>query len=94
MASQSKGKKAIPIYVDPNVHREILVYATETGQTIQEVIKGISDTCNQSFLELVAQIKEMKRKAYEQQLKAEEDQRISSEHPLEVPGHEVEPILQ
>lgn len=86
------GKKAIPIYVDPSIHREILVYAAETSSTIQEVIKPMADEFIQDLLKLVSQIREMRRKAEIERLKQEEESKISLENPLIVSGHEVDPI--
>src|SRR5690349_12708286 len=88
----STGKKFVPLYMDKALNQEIMVYAAETGTTIQDVVKPVTDEAIQSILRLVADIKEMRKQAYIKQLQEEEAQRIAAENPLQVTGHEVEPI--
>lgn len=87
-----EGKRMIPVYVSEAVYREIKVYGAETDKTIQEVCKIPSEAFEQSAIQLVSEIKEMKRKAEEERIRQEEANRLSMENPLQVPGHEVEPI--
>ena len=89
-----QGKRMIPIHIDESIYREIKVYAAETDQTFQEIIKGEVQTFEQSLLKIVSEIKEMRSKALQEKLRIEEEQRIAAEHPMPVPGHEVEPITQ
>lgn len=88
----SNGRKYIPLFVDDAVHREIIVYATETGQTMQDVVKPAFDDCLQSILKIVAQIKEMKKQAYLKALKEEEERKLVEENPMPVSGHVEDPI--
>lgn len=88
----STSKKYTPLYLDESIHREIMVYAAETGQTIQEIIKPETDECIQAIIKRVSQIKEMRKQAYLKTLREEEEKQLAAENPLIVPGHEVEPI--
>lgn len=86
------GKKMLPVYVDEAIYREIKVYSALTDQSMQGVIKPLADEFEQSAIRLVTTIKEMKLKAEQERQRIEEEKRIILEHPLQVPGHEVEEI--
>ena len=86
------SKKYIPIFLDEAVHRQIRLYAVETGQTMIDVLKPLIDRFKDDSLVLLSQIKEMRAKAEAERQRLEEAQRIADENPLVVPGHEVEPI--
>lgn len=90
--AQVAGKRMIPMYIDEAIYREVKVYAAETDQTFQQVIKTEAEAFEQSLLKVVTTIKQMRAKAEVDRQRQEEAQRISAENPLEVPGHEVEPI--
>ena len=90
--AQIPGKRMIPMYIDESIYREVKVYAAETDQTFQQVIKIEAEAFEQSLLKVVTTIKEMRSKAERERQRIEEAQRISDENPLQVPGHEVEPI--
>jgi hypothetical protein len=87
-----KGKKQIVVYIDEPIFRELKVYAAETDQYLQDVIKPLSDEFTQSALKLIAQIKELKQEAEAKRLKEIEEARIAAEHPMEVSGVPVEPV--
>jgi hypothetical protein len=89
---QIPGKRMIPLYIDESIYREIKVYAAETDQTFQEVMKIESDDFEQSLLKLVTTIKEMKRKADLENQRLEEVRRLATENPLIVSGHPEDPI--
>ena len=86
----SQGRKYVPIFLEESLHREILVYAAETGQTMQDVLKPVLEESVQSIIKLVTQIREMRKQAYLQSLKEEEERKLTEENPLQVPGHPVE----
>ena len=85
--STNKSRKYIPIYLDDEVHTQIHVYAVETHQTIQDVVKPIAEDCKQSILKLIAQVREMKRAADIERLKQEEASSLSEENTFNVPGY-------
>lgn len=92
MANNPEGKRMIPIYIDEAIYRLVKVYAAETDQSFQQVIKVESESFEQSLLKLADTLREMRRQAEEKRQRQEEEQRIVAEHPLQVPGHEVNPI--
>lgn len=87
-----KGKKPLTIYVEEPIYREIKVYAAETDQYLQDVIKPLTDEFIQSALKLISQIKDLKRQAEAKRLKEEEEAKIVKENPLIVSGEPVEPL--
>jgi len=90
--AQLPGKRMIPVHIDESIYREIKVYCAETDQYFQDTIKAEVAEFEQNLLKLVTIIKDMKRKAEQERLRQEEVQRISTENPMPVIGHEVEPI--
>ena len=86
------GKKMIPFYFDEAIYRTIKVYSALTDQSMQQVLQPIADEIEQSLIKLCGQINEMNRQAELERQRKEEEQRIVAEHPLQVPGHEVDPI--
>lgn len=85
----------VPLYLPKNIHMELKLYCVKVGKPMKEILKPISDMLEQEVLKLVANIKEMERIADEKRRKEEEDQRLASEHPLEVSGQQIEnPISQ
>lgn len=82
----------IPVYVDPTIHREIRVYAAETGKTMMEICEPLGNEFEQSAIKLVTQIKEMRKKAELELQQQEEEARIVAEYPILVTGKKEDPI--
>jgi len=87
-----KGKKQIVVYIEESIFRELKVYAAETDQYLQDVIKPLSDEFTQSALKLIVQIKELKQQAEAKRLKEQEEARMVAEHPMVVTGVPVDPV--
>lgn len=82
------GKMVIPLMVDKQVHMTIKLYCVETGITMKEFFEPYSKSLENQLLERVAEINTMRQQAELKRQKDLEDQRIASEHPLQVPGHQ------
>lgn len=87
-----KNKKPFRIFLDKAVHRTLKVYATETEQTMLEILKEPIAQLEQDAIKIVSQIEEMKSKALEEKLREEENKKIAESFPIVVSGHKEDPI--
>ena len=83
-------KMVVPLLVDKQVHMTIKLYCVKTGTTMKDFFKPYSDWLESQLLVKAAEITEMERQAEVQRLKQLEEQKIVEEHPLEVPGQQLE----
>jgi regulator of PEP synthase PpsR (kinase-PPPase family) len=83
-------KMVVPLMIDKQVHMTIKLYCVKTGITMKEFFQPYSEQLEKQLLVRASEITEMERHAETQRQKELEDQRLASEHPLEVPGIQIE----
>lgn len=90
--SNPPGQKQIPIYIDESVYRVFKIYSAETDQSIQDIVKPLLEEFRKGALILATEIQKMREKVAIERAKLEEEQRLATENPLQVLGHEVNPL--
>lgn len=92
---EDPDKVMIALMINKQVHMTIKLYCVKTGITMKEFFEPYSQEFEKQLLAKAAEITEMERQAEVQRLKEIEEQKIAAEHPLEVPGQQLEePITQ
>lgn len=91
-SKQKNQKGAVTLFLDKALHRTLKVYATETDQTMREVLKEPLERLEQDILKIITQIEEMRHTAELKRIKAQDEAKIVAENPMPVSGHEENPI--
>lgn len=87
-----KGKMQQIFYFDKTMLKKLKAYALETDTPFHKFIDYELTQFEQMLIDKCAEIDKIRMKTYEAMLKAQEEQKLADQHPLIVPGHEVDPI--
>lgn len=87
-----EGKMQQIMYFDKTLLKKLKAYALETDIPFQKLIEPECNQFVQLLLAKCEQIDQIRMKALEEWKKSKEVDMITRENPLEVTGHEVEPI--
>ena len=87
-----EGKVQQMMYFDKTLLKKLKAYALETDTPFHKLIEDETNQFVQLLLAKCEKIDELRMKELEAWKKAREEQELVAQHPLEVIGHEVEPI--
>jgi hypothetical protein len=78
--------------INKSVLFKLKAYAVETEQTFEQVVKDDFEAFEQALVKKATQVDEIRFKAIEAEQVRRIEQALADQHPLIVPGHEVDPL--
>jgi len=89
-----EGKHQQIMYFDKTLLKKLKAYAMETDTPFHKLILSETQEFERMLLTKCEQIDELRMKELEAYKRDREAREIAEQHPLLVPGHEIEPITQ